>query len=190
MAYTTRIDLLRGVHDGNEQSWRQFWDFYTPFIMFCGKMYNLTVEELQDLRQEVMAAVMKSDLTGKYNPTVSRFRTYFQRIIRNQATLILRKRLPGQIAVEAIRDLPDCESTQDEIARQYDRLVLQAALEELRDSLDLTQFMALEMYAVQGRPPEEVACALGISVNQVYLAKSRHMPRLKAIFDRLRREGE
>ncbi|MBQ6472972.1 MAG: sigma-70 family RNA polymerase sigma factor [Victivallales bacterium] len=191
MAYTTKIDLLRGVHNGDEGSWRQFWDFYTPFIMFCGNMYNLTHEELQDLRQEVMIAVMKSDLTGKYNPSVGRFRTYFQRIIRNQATNILRRRLSAQKGTARLKgDISVSDARQAEIQEEYDKLIIQAALDELREELDLPQFMAFEMYVIQGRAPADVACALNLSVNQVYLAKSRILPRFKAIFARLNGESD
>ena len=191
MAYTTKIDLLRGVHNGDEVSWREFWDFYTPFIMFCGNMYGLTHEELQDLRQEVMIAVMKSDLTGKYDPSIGRFRTFFQRIIRNQATNILRRRLSAQKHTIPLNgELPIPDAHQAEIQEEYNKLIIQAALDELREELDLPQYMAFEMYVIQGRPPADVASALNLSVNQVYLAKSRILPRFKAIFAKLNGESE
>lgn len=189
MAYTTRISMLCGVHEHDEHSWEEFQAFYTPLIFFCGHLYKLTHEELQDLRQEVFRQVATTDIAGKYDPTIARFRAYLQGVIRHCILAILRQRTPGRTGLE---DLEENEAGQIEdkgVQIEFEKLLRQAALEQLREELDERQFTAFDLYALQKRPVKEVAEIMKMTVNQVYLAKSRNTARLQEILESLRNEA-
>ncbi|MBO4513622.1 MAG: sigma-70 family RNA polymerase sigma factor [Victivallales bacterium] len=190
MAYTTRASLLRGIHAGDEASWKRFWDFYSPLILFCGGLFGLLPDEKQDLRQDVMLAVMKDAPTPRYDSTLGRFRTYLQGIIRHKAQDILRRRIGDGVDISVIEQIPDDDYIQRKMDEEYENVIFNMALDELKDELDERQYIAYEMYALQNRPPEEVARILGMSVNQVYLAKSRGVKEMKAIVERLKRDEE
>ena len=60
--------------------------------------------------------------------------------------------------------------------------------DEFREESDELQFLAFEMYVLQERDAQEVAEILKISINQVYLAKSRGVARLRFLIERLKRD--
>ena len=189
MAYTTRISMLRGVHEHDEHSWEEFQAFYTPLIFFCGHLYKLTHEELQDLRQEVFRQVATTDVTGKYDPTIARFRAYLQGVIRHCILAILRQRTPGRTGLEELEENEAGQIEDKGIQVEFEKLLRQAALEQLREELDERQFAAFDLYALQKRPVKEVAEIMKMTVNQVYLAKSRNTARLQEILASLRNEA-
>ena len=189
MAYTTRISMLRGVHEHDEHSWEEFQEFYTPLIFYCGKRYGLTQEELLDLRQEVFRQVVSTDVTGKYDPAIARFRAYLQGVIRHCILAILRQRIPGRATLDELEEDPAGQVEDQGLLLEFEKLLRQAALEQLREELDERQFTAFELYALQEKSPQEVAEIMKMTLNQVYLAKSRGTARLQEILESLRKEA-
>ncbi len=187
MSYTTKLSLLRGIHDNSEKSWNEFWDFYTPLIMFYGKIYGLSNEEKKDLRQEVMSTVMKCDIASKYDTSKGTFRAYFQGVIRNHIISIIRKRMPKTVNLSVLDEYETENKINTAIEDEYEKMIIQAALEKMKEQLENKQFLAFEMYALQNRPAMEVAEILQISVNQVYLAKSRYSALMKEIVESFKR---
>ena len=105
MAFTTKHSLLRGCHDGTPEAWEQFQALYTPLMVMCGRDYGLTAEEIKDLRQNVLVAVYKGDLAGKYDSGIAHFRTLLRTVIHRKAVDIMRQRMPLHSTVPT--DLPD-----------------------------------------------------------------------------------
>ena len=182
--------MLRGIHAGDEASWKRFWDFYSPLILFCGGLFGLQADEKQDLRQEVMLAVMKEAPCPKYSKTLGSFRSYLQGIIRHKTLDILHRRLESKVGDTEMEQIPDEDCIQKMLDEEYEKIIFNMALEELGGAVDERQYVAYEMYALQDRPPEEVAHILQMSVNQIYLAKSRCTKEMKAIVERLKRDEE
>ena len=59
------------------------------------------------------------------------------------------------------------------------------ALAELKGRVQPETYVAFEMYAIQGRPVQDVAKFLNLSVSSVYTAKSRCISTLKEIIENL-----
>ena len=66
--------------------------------------------------------------------------------------------------------------------------VLHWAAERVRVEFRRTTWDAFWMTAVEGKPPQAVAAALGLSVGAVYIARSRVMARLREVIEQV--EGE
>ena len=54
MAYTTRKELLDGISRNDVDSWRQFIDFYTPFVRLRAKDLRLRPQEVEELLQAIV----------------------------------------------------------------------------------------------------------------------------------------
>jgi RNA polymerase sigma-70 factor (ECF subfamily) len=65
---------------------------------------------------------------------------------------------------------------------------MEAALRKVKTEVDPKQFQVFDCYVMKGWPVREVASALGVSANQVYLARSRVGAAVKLEVERLRRE--
>ncbi len=54
MAYTTRKDLLDGIRKNDDDLWRQFVEFYTPFVRLRAKGLRLRPQEVEELLQAIV----------------------------------------------------------------------------------------------------------------------------------------
>ena len=187
MAFTTKRSLLRGCHDGTPDAWEKFQAFYTPLIVMCGRDYGLSDEEIKDLRQNVLVSAYRNDLAGKYNPGIAHFRTLLRTVIHRKAVDIMRQRMPSytEIPTDVADSDEDGSSKWDEEWREF---ILKVANEELRETMSNEKYMAFDLYVNQGMELKDVCEILGMSENQVYIARTRGVKQLKEIVQRLESE--
>ena len=200
MAFTTRKSLLAKVRAGDEVSWSDFYTAYNPLIYLCGNDCGLNDAEKEELVQQVMPEIFRKDIIGKfdpdnipkditfkYDPAKGRFRHYLRKIIRNHAIRIYHRR-NEHVQLEDIENNPEV-SEDDGWNKVWDEEwqhhVLNMALAELKGRVQPETYVAFEMYAIQGRPVQDVAKFLNLSVSSVYTAKSRCISTLKEIIENL-----
>ena len=201
MAFTTRKSLLAKVRAGDEVSWSDFYTAYKPLIYLCGNDCGLNDAEKEELVQQVMTEIFRKDIIGKfdpdnipkdipfkYDPAKGRFRHYLRKIIRNHAIRIYHRR-NEHVQLEDIENNPEV-SEDDGWNKVWDEEwqhhVLNMALAELKGRVQPETYVAFEMYAIQGRPVQDVAKFLNLSVSSVYTAKSRCISTLKEIIENLK----
>lgn len=182
---TTSKTLLGKLCSGDEVSWEEFYAKYRDIILFAGGLHGLREAEQEELLQRVMGRFFKNSKTFIFNPELARFRTYLGTIIKNCAMDILNERpremfyeLPENLAAPNSR--PDWELDR-EFQEKWKKLVLEEAMEELKNRVDLKTYQAFELYAMQNRPVEKVAIHLDMKPAQLYLAKTRCLKILKEI---------
>ena len=189
MAYTTRRELLEKVARNDEAAWREFVGFYAPLIEMYGRTFFLTPQEQEELRQNVYVKLFTSQAVAQYLPERGKFRTFFRTIVGNCARNLLRTRRQQQkLGPLEDEDLADEASDESNFDREWQAFILEKAKEEVRQEVGDVTYLAFEMYALHQRPPQEVAKVLKVSVNVVYLAKSRVTARLAAAVQRLSEE--
>ena len=192
MAYTTRQSMLNGMRQNQETAWEDFRTTYAPLIRLIARKKNLTDQETDELLQDVCVTMVQRDAIGKYNPAQGRFRTYLGRIINNCAVDIIRKRPAEQsVSTRHFNNATDAEAeVVEELTHEWEEFLLEKALAEVRSRCDDLTFLAFDFHVRQQRPAKEVAEALGISEQKVYLSSSRITPRLKETVERLQKELE
>ena len=192
MAYTTRQSLLDGMRQNQDSAWEEFRNTYSPLIRLVARKKRLTEEETAELVQDVCVVMVQRDALAKYSPEIGRFRTYLGRIINNCAIDLLRKRPAPQpqVSTRHFNNVPDEPPTPENIDHEWEDFLLQKALDEVRSRCDDLTYLAFDFHIRQKRPAREVAAALGISEQKVYLSSSRITQRLKTTVERLRKELE
>ena len=192
MAYTTRQSMLNGMRQNQETAWEDFRTTYAPLIRLIARKKNLTDQETDELLQDVCVTMVQRDAIGKYNPAQGRFRTYLGRIINNCAVDLIRKRPAAQsVSTRHFNNATDAESeVVEELTHEWEEFLLEKALAEIRSRCDDLTFLAFDFHVRQQRPAKEVAEALGISEQKVYLSSSRITQRLKETVERLQKELE
>jgi len=202
MAFTTRRSLLGRMCEGNDASWREFYETYKPLILLCGGDMRLTPDEKDELVSRVMCEIFRKDIVGKFDPDKipdgvvfkcepgkGRFRHFMRGIIRNQALAIIRQRQPhGSLDVPGAPDPVAEKQWEDDWEREWQHHLYIEALKELKLRVDAKTYSAFELYAVQGRKPAEVAQFLELSVASVYTAKSRCIDIIKSIIEELKEQ--
>ncbi len=184
MAYTTRKTLLQGIHDNDEKSWEQFQEFYRPLIRICGHDYKLTDEEIKDLQQEVLIEIFRANVVNNYDKEKGRFRDYLRTIIHRKIFGAIKNRLPTLPEDGAFQEKE--ESMEIDWSEEWRQFIIETALDELKEQVSETSFLAYDLYVNQGLPPAKVAKMLSITPNQVYSARTRCIQQLKEIVEKLK----
>ena len=176
---STHKSLLVRIHDGDEVAWQEFYRRYSPVIRYVGALYRFNSAECDDLVQSVMLKFFNAEKKFVWDERRARFRTWFAAVIRSQAVEYIRANS------RARRELPPVDAGSDPFADEFldewRKVMLAEALDALRLRVDAVTFQAFEMYALQHRDAAEVAEALGVTCDRLYVAKSRCLKMLKAI---------
>lgn len=195
----TRATLLGRLKNWrDEASWQEFFDIYWRLIYGVARKAGLSDAEAQDVVQETLFAVAKNLPGFKYNPALGSFKAWLLNMTRWRIIDQLRKRGP---LVEHRRDddtarTATVEKIPDEHSASLDALweadweknLLDAAMTKVRRQMDPHKFQIFDFYVNKEWPPEKVARTFNVSVNQVYLAKSRVTELLRDEVRRLEKE--
>ena len=159
---------------------------YWPLIYRVALKAGLNDAEAQDVVQETVIAAAKHLPGFHYDPKVCSFKTWLLRLTRWRIIDQLRKRLPGGQRVElAAEDDTTATAALDRLTggvapgleavwrEEWEKLVLAAALERVKQLVRPEQFQMFDLYALKGIPVDQAANLLGVSVARVYLAKHR-----------------
>ena len=176
---TTSKTLLDKIASGDEISWNDFYEKYSPIVKALAKFKGLDAAAADDVCQQVMLQFFKQSKTFKFDPDIARFRTYFGRIVRGRIIDYYRKK--HETPVEELEAISVDAETDHIFMDEWRKLVLQEAQAELKSRVAPETYQAYELFAVQGRPAEKVAEYLDCTPNQVYQAKKRCFKMMKEI---------
>lgn len=187
---STHKTLLERIQAGDEISWQEFYDRYSPVVVQAGGGYGLSPEECQDLLQNLMLKFFQHDLVMKYDSRRARFRTYFNQILCSciYDFLRMKKQQPDEVATDQIPDEPVPAEAEEMFLEEWRSQMLQEALERLRKQVKAETFLAFHLTVFQKKSPQETADFLKISTNMVYVARTRCIKRLRSIIDSINRE--
>ena len=178
---TTPVSLLERVRQRSDQeAWGRFVSLYTPLIFHWSRKCGLGAEDAADLTQDVFTTLFQKLPDFSYDHHKS-FRSWLRTVTLNHWRD--RRKRP------ATRPLTGADANLDEVAalddgpaleeHEYRLQLLARVLRLVRDDFQPATWQAFWQHGVEGRPAEEVAAALGLSVNAVYLAKFRVLTRLR-----------
>ncbi len=190
MITRTTTALLEGLADSaDHETWQAFDARFRPILVGFGRRLGLAAEDAADAAQETLASFVRSYREGKYARERGRLRAWLIGIARHCIRDVQRARVAQarEHGISAIVDLAD-EARMTQIwEAECEQEILRHSLAELRRQTrtDERTIRAFEMVAFGGQRPADVAEALNMSANDVYLAKHRCLKRLRGIVDRL-----
>jgi RNA polymerase sigma-70 factor (ECF subfamily) len=175
----TPISLLKQLRKTAEPShaaWRRFAQLYMPLLFLWARRLGVESQEADDLVQDVFVILVRELPTFQHDGK-QRFRGWLWTILLNKWRDRVRQQkvapnLNAQNGLETVA-IPDPAEVM--VEDEYRSYLIERALEVMRTELSVRDHDACEQYLVQGRPAVEVARTLEMSVNQVYLAKSRFL---------------
>lgn len=179
---STHVTLLRGLQAGDgSQAWSEFLHRYGTLIRSVAIRHGLQGADTDDVVQDVLIGLSKALTKFDYDPARARFRTFLQRIVQRAVFQRFRQNKSAN-RIEDVEITAAAEQHADEIWeadwRQYHVARAMHAIEVEFSAQDRAIFAA---YVGEGRSASETAEALGVSMDQVYQAKSRILARLSAL---------
>jgi RNA polymerase sigma-70 factor (ECF subfamily) len=179
------LDRLRSVSQPDSDDWKRFVDLYTPFVQQWLRRYGLTGSDADDLVQDVLTVLVRDLPRFEHNNRRGAFRSWLRTITVNRLRNFWRARryqpiVGGLDFAAALEELADPVS---ELSRQWDeehdRHVVRRLLELIEDRFEPVTLRVFCRLVYDEQKPAEVAAELGITLNAVFLAKSRVLRELR-----------
>lgn len=180
---TTHPSLLLRVRDGsNQQAWSEFVAIYGPLIYSYCRKRRLQESDAADVLQEVLSRVANAIGTFEYQREKGRFRSWLGTITFRELARFTSKG-KGAIDVHATEDIHEVagrNATNSDWDDHFHSTLLQVALERIQSDFDPINWQAFTGVWLDLQSADQVASRLGITVDKVYVAKSRVLKRLRA----------
>lgn len=187
----TRPSLLVRLREpGEQEAWRQFVEIYTPLVFGFCRGRGLAEPDAADVTQDVLRAVATALPRFEYDPRRSTFRNWLFTVVRSKfnnhlAGAARRPRAASDTTLACYADLA-ADAASEEAWHQEHRVgLVRWAAHRVQPEFNESTWNAFWRTAVLGEATGTVARDLGLSVNAVYIARSRVTQRLRATIDDL-----
>ena len=179
----TLLERLRRTRT-DEVSWYDFFDTYSRLIYSVARKSGLGHGDAEDIVQATTLKVSQYINRFEFNPGRGKFRNWVCMITKQQIANHYRKlnRLPELAEWEPNEDeegpeIEDPVNQWDALwEREYLDHVNDLALSEVKKKVSPKQYQIFHLYCIKDRDVKKIAVMLGISTNEVYLAKNRVLP--------------
>jgi RNA polymerase sigma-70 factor (ECF subfamily) len=178
---TTHPSLLLRVRDGaDHQAWSEFIAIYGPLIYSFCRRRGLQESDAADVCQEVLSRVAGAMGSFEYQSEKGRFRGWLGTItFRELARWSKSKRVPGTTDPDEVEGLEARAIATSDWDDHFHASLLQVALSRIEPYFEPVNWQAFTRVWLNSQPAPEVASQLGITVDKIYVAKSRILKRLR-----------
>src|ERR1051326_207028 len=180
---STAPSWLARLQVRDRDAWLRLSKLYGPLVYCWCRQQRVVKEDAEDVVQQVFGRVLGHVHRFEKIPGHS-FRGWLWTITRNQILDYFRSEgrrlhaVGGSAAHERLQEIPedldDCEP-----ARNAATTIVHRALAAIESRFEHSTWQAFWSVAIDGRAPKDVADNLGMSVNAVWIAKSRVLERLR-----------
>jgi RNA polymerase sigma-70 factor (ECF subfamily) len=178
------LDRLRLRPDA--AAWEKFVRLYEPLLGGWLRRAGVRPPDADDLVQEVLGVVVRELPAFQHNQRPGAFRTWLRNILTNRMRAFWKARRAqpvatgGRTAGGGLEQLEDPEGGLSRLwDEEHDRHVLRRLLELVEPDFAPATWEAFRRVTLEGQPAAVVARELSLSVNAVWLAKSRVLRRLR-----------
>jgi RNA polymerase sigma-70 factor (ECF subfamily) len=172
----TRLTLLDRIRDpGDQQAWSEFVALYGPLILGFIRKRVPQDEDASDLKQEVLAALLK----GTYDREKGPFSKWLLTVVLNKIrTFCVRRK--RQVPLTGHSDLDEHPArVEEEWEREHRQCLFDHAAKAVRAETNPVHWEAFWLTTVEGKTGGEVAQSLGLTVTNVFCVKSRIMSAIR-----------
>jgi RNA polymerase sigma-70 factor, ECF subfamily len=180
---STPATLLEQVRrPDNTVAWERFVRLYTPLLLSFAKRQGLQDQDCADLVQDVFLALVRVMPYFQYDPNRS-FRSWLGTLTWNRLKDRLRQRHALPIAADnplwqVIHTSSEQEAFDED---EYRRVLLTRALGIVESESNPVTWQLFLATVLQSHSPADTASKFHVTLNAVYLARSRTLRRLKEV---------
>jgi RNA polymerase sigma-70 factor (ECF subfamily) len=178
--------------------WQLFDATYRDYLLSVVREYGIHKDDAEDVVQNAMLGVLAALDAFEYDRTKGSFRGWLKTIARRRAIDYLRQNPRTQhlfvapqpntgstAFLEKLAD-PRRHDAGDNLDHDYHYTLLQEALAQLARQMNPRHVQAFKRLTLDAIPAPEVVENFGVSVDQLYVWKSRIIARLKKVFAKSR----
>ncbi|MCP4887991.1 MAG: sigma-70 family RNA polymerase sigma factor [Planctomycetaceae bacterium] len=178
--WKTRQTLIDRARDPNDsQAWDEFTDYYGSFIRMVLMQLHAPQDDLEDLSQTILVKLWQNLSTMELGRDHARFRTWLGTVIRNTfythcSQTASRKRRDTNAAVA--NDVPP--DIEDIIENEWRKHIITLVIERLNASFS-GKAMDVFTMTLDGKPVDDIASALELTKDSVYVLRNRVQSRFR-----------
>jgi RNA polymerase sigma-70 factor (ECF subfamily) len=176
----TSPSLLDGLRTQDPEAWRRLVTLYGPLVVAWCRQHGLQAADVEDVVQEVFQVVLRRVGDFRKERAADTFRGWLWTITRHKLGDHWRRKAAhpqaagGSEVRQQLEQIPETESPAScEASSELTAGLYQRALDMVRSQFEETTWRAFLMVVCDNRRPADVAEDLRLSLNAVYLAKSR-----------------
>jgi RNA polymerase sigma-70 factor (ECF subfamily) len=175
--WKTRKTLIqRAKNPSDEEAWHEFVSFYKMFIYYLLHRMNVTIEDMDDLVQEILVTLWRK--LNYYKSEEAKFRTWLSTVIRNTTLTFLKRqgaykakkdKLQYDIKLSGTFSEPEMDRI---VEREWKNYITNLAMQRLKKVFAGNALAAFQS-GIDGLSAEKAAQNLGISVDSIYTLRGR-----------------
>ena len=193
MPETSASLLGRLIEQPDSESWERFNQLYRPFLKsHLERHYSLQPNDADDVTQDVLLVVIRRVQEFRHSGRRGAFRSWLRTITANQIRAFWRQKRSQPVGTgdsEVMSKLDQLEDPTSAMSQlwdlEHDRHVLGQLLSSIEPEFKPKTWQAFLRLMKDGVPAAEVAQEFGMTLEAVYVAKSKIMRRLRELKDGL-----
>ncbi|WP_437193829.1 RNA polymerase sigma factor [Planctomicrobium sp. SH527] len=175
----TRSSLLTQLKgEAAEHAWEEFLKIYRPLILRTVRGAGVRPQDIDDAVQDVLVQLLRVLPTFSYQRKRGFFRHWLRHVTTNKAIDFHRRRT-GCLNIGDQLEGVSSPVSDDHWMREFRLGMLQTAMASLESEFRSNTWKCFVLHALENRPAEETARAVGVSTNAVYINTSRVVSRLR-----------
>ncbi len=161
--------------------WERFVRLFTPLLRRWAMRFGVSDSSIEDLLQELFVVLIQKLPEFRYDPSRS-FRAWLWTVFRHSTVAWQQRQSRRGLLLEELES-SEKFSTPDSILEateaEYRRYLLSRIVQIVQTDFPETTWRIFQQVVIAGRPGAEVAREFGVTVNAVYLTRSRILARLR-----------
>jgi RNA polymerase sigma factor (sigma-70 family) len=190
---TQQTLIQRAQNPDDHSAWDDFVSYYKTFIKMVLNKSRISLDEADDLVQDILLKVWKSLPNYEYRKEKAKFRTWLSTVIRNTVInhLAKIKRKGGdKLELDESRIMSVTESEIENVIKdEWVNYLTSVAMEKVKEVFS-GQAIDVFKLSLKGRSAKEISAKLDLTEDSVFVLRSRIKSRLKKEVERLRQEIE
>ena len=179
--------LLDRVRRKDQAAWQQLVRLFGPLVYRWCRDSGLNPEDARDVGQDVFKSVFASLGTFRRDRPGQSFRSWLRAVTRSRVCDAIRAmRLPplgGSDHQTMLNTIPEPTPKTGDDDSEEKTLIYRRALDIVRARVTEKSWRAFQLVVLEERPVATAALELGMTVNSIYLVKSRIMRHLRGLLE-------
>ncbi|HBE72059.1 MAG TPA: sigma-70 family RNA polymerase sigma factor [Planctomycetaceae bacterium] len=177
----------------DDEAWQDFVRVYSPLIYNYCRSRHVQAQDAADITQEVLLRVNRAIASFEYSSKRGLFRDWLARIVRNELSRYVGKKRTGttvQHSQHEFLEEPGASGEDGSLWQEhFQQHILNVALERTKPQFETVTWRLFTQAWVEQKNAADVAEEQSVGVDQVYVAKSRVLKRLRQEVSRLAEEN-
>lgn len=187
---STHIALLKRVRvPTDSEAWQEFVLIYGPLIFNYCRKFKLSVNDSEDVCQDVFHNISTSLTTFEYNQKRGRFRSWLGTVTYHEICHFFKKnkRFQNQTGSNDLQELLNQQPGKIDAmwTDEFCSHLYKTAIENIRPGIDKTTWQAFELTWINDTPSQVAAEQLNREITWIYKAKFHVQRKLKDEIQRL-----